>query len=120
MLNDQELIAVAQKVAAIIKQPQYEIKPLAPKQKRVTKQLKIKPKIYDLAKEIYQINYPFAEEVDFNSLIEQLITLSAYQLGLVKVGKEENLTPVNTVKEVEQLATDTEGDIVDKHLSLLD
>jgi hypothetical protein len=36
------------------------------------------------------------------------------------VGKEENLTPVNTVKEVEQLTTDTEGDIVDKHLSLLD
>lgn len=119
MLNDQELLAVANKVAMLIKQPQYEIKPLAPKQKRVNKSIKIKPKIFDLAKEIYNINYPFAEEPDFNALIEQLITLSAYQLGLV----EQNLTPLKVEtkapKKTEE-AQEVEGDIVDQHISLLD
>lgn len=117
MLNDQELVAVAQKVAAIIKQPQYEIKPLAPKQKRVAKQIKIKPKIFDLAKEIYLINYPFAEEPDLNGLIEQLITLSAYQLGLV--GKETPAPKVETPNPV-SLDEPVKGDPVDEHLSLLD
>lgn len=119
MLNDQELLTIAQKVATLIKQPQYEIKPLASKQKRVTKSIKIKPKIFDLAKEIYSINYPFAEEPDFNALVEQLITLSAYQLGLVKEPLKPLEMPQKTNSEDEQLTTDTGGDVVDRHLSLL-
>lgn len=126
MLTDKELIAVASEVATLIKQPQYGVKPLAPKQKRVVKKLKIKPRIYDLAKAIYLKNYPFAEEPDFDALIEQLITLGAYQLGLV----DEKIEPQTFKKKVipDEVAatkpqsepiTPPNGDVVDEHLSLL-
>ena len=59
------------------------IKPLFPKEKRQARQLRMKKGIYDLAVKIAERLYPFSEKPDVEAFLEQAITITAHDLGLV-------------------------------------
>lgn len=59
------------------------IKPLFPKEKRQPRQLRMKKGIYDLAVKIAERLYPFSEKPDVEAFLEQAITITAHDLGLV-------------------------------------
>ncbi len=63
---------------------QNNIKPLFPEEKRQAYQIRIKKGIYELALKIAERLYPFAEKPDIGAFLEQAITITAYDLGLVK------------------------------------
>ena len=63
---------------------QNNIKPLFPEEKRQAYQIRVKKGIYELALKIAERLYPFAEKPDIGAFLEQAITITAYDLGLVK------------------------------------
>lgn len=63
---------------------QNNIKPLFPEEKRQAYQIRVKKGIYELALKIAERLYPFAEKPDIGAFLEQAITITAYDLGLVE------------------------------------
>jgi hypothetical protein len=63
---------------------QNNIKPLFPEEKRQVYQIRVKKGIYELALKIAERLYPFAEKPDIGAFLEQAITITAYDLGLVE------------------------------------
>jgi len=68
---------------------QNNIKPLFPEEKRQVYQIRVKKGIYELALKIAERLYPFAEKPDIGAFLEQAITITAYDLGLVKEAYNE-------------------------------
>lgn len=54
-------------------------------QKRELIKLKAKPGVVQLAQDLYQVAYPFADEANLDNLFEELIVRKAIEMQLINV-----------------------------------